>query len=202
MKRRALLSLLAVVAGGFAGCGASGPGADDPATSVDRSPSAESTTTDPPATTTSTTTTTRSTTTVRPAVARTVRVETVRTAPMTGREIRVIVDPDGRVVVRRICGETTAERTKRLDAAAHDALVETVLAADLEGMADTYECTGECPMDIPGKRYVVTVDGVRTEVFVEAQADTVPDGLVRIQRELGALREGIGTPSCGTITTG
>lgn len=182
MQRRALLTSLAAASGALVGCGAPASGGDDPTTESTR------TTTDDPT----------PTTTERPATAHTVRVEMVRTSGLTGRETRLIVEPDGKLTLRRTCGEASAERSMALPAADHDALVEAVLSADRSSMADSYECTGECPMDIPGRRYRLTVDGVETSVFVEAQADGVPEGLARIQRRVGDLRERLETPPCTT----
>jgi hypothetical protein len=191
MYRRALLSSLAALAGGLAGCGASGDDSGEPAATSEETPTPTPTTEGTPT----------PTPTVRPTEAHTVRVETIRTAPMTGRETRVVVAPDGTLTVSRTCEADTVRQSISLAASTHDAFVETVLAADLSAMAERYECTSECPKDIPGKRYKLTVDGTETSVYVDAQADEVPQGLVDIQREVDNLREDVETPSCGPPST-
>jgi hypothetical protein len=117
---------------------------------------------------------------------------------MSGRETRVIAAPDGKLTVQRTCNEKTVENSQLLDPSIHDALANAVLEADLPSMADSYECSGDCPKDIPGKRYTLTVDDAETTVFVEAQADDVPTGIVEIQQRLDEAQEGVAVPSCET----
>jgi len=213
MRRRALLSTLAVLSGALAGCGATGsnpdpdePGATTPDGTTGDTPTTRdgSTTTRDGSTTADDSTTTHDdhTTIRRPAERHDVRVEMIRRSGLTGREFRFVVGADGWLTVQVTCGEgtaTPATRERRLDPAVHDELVAAVLAADRDAWDQKYECTGECPMDVPGRRYVLTVDGTETEVFVDVQAEGVPKDLVRVQQLVHDIRTSVDVPSCGTV---
>lgn len=70
-----------------------------------------------------------------------------------------------------------------------------VVATDVAGFADVYECEGDCPTDAPPTRLEFDVDGTGTEMLVEPTADR-PDALAAILDDLDALAAHLDTPTC------
>lgn len=71
-----------------------------------------------------------------------------------------------------------------------------VLESDVTGFASEYECSGDCPQDVPPTQLTFEIDGESTEVVVEPTAD-LPSDLDRILTEIESFEERIDSPTCG-----
>lgn len=75
------------------------------------------------------------------------------------------------------------------------AFERSVLAADPGRFASAYECSGDCPQDLPLTRLTITIDGESTEVRIEAAAE-VPTALDAILTDVESFEEQLEELNC------
>lgn len=92
-------------------------------------------------------------------------------------------------------GGTSKTATADLSAERWLAFKRTVLAADPGRFASAYECSADCPRDLPQTRLAFAIDGESTEVRIEAAAD-VPAALDAVLSDIETFEGLLDEPNC------
>ncbi|NHN58953.1 MULTISPECIES: hypothetical protein [Halorussus] len=109
---------------------------------------------------------------------------------------RVVRVADGRVEYDLTCPDGASKTaTADLSAERRLAFERSVLAADPDRLASAYECSGDCPQDLPQTRLAITIDGESTEVRIEAAAE-IPAALDVVLTDLESFEEMLDGPTC------
>lgn len=192
MDRRAFLGTLAGSALALSGCtSGNGAGADETTTTTEGSDTRTGTPT-PTATETPTPTDTPAPTAADVSATLTV------VAPMGSRRTRVSVS-DGQAVYIVDCGggddddspERRVEQTVGTETTSR--LADLVAAAEPASWKEYYDCTGDCPTDLPSVRVTVTVDGTTYETgYYAGRQEPLPGTLPDIAGVLEGLRGELG----------
>lgn len=76
------------------------------------------------------------------------------------------------------------------------AFKRSVLTADPSRFASAYECSGNCPQDLPQTRLAFAIDGESTAVRIEAGAELPPE-LDAILADVESFESELDRPNCG-----
>ncbi len=156
-----------------------------------------SSTSGPSTTTTSEPTTTRSTVTTTSDVSdRTLSVTRTVKHGQTGLTRVLRVQEGGNLTYELECPDgRTKSASDELPEDTWTKFKRLVINAEVKDFSAEYECTGDCPRDVPPTRLTFEIDGQSTDVLIAATAD-IPESLKAILTELASFEEQLALPTC------